>query len=120
MPKQRSTRRAPVKGGSVRRKRGDAAKELKAHDLALPERGAERQAELARGLVVAAWPEIVQGLIEKAVDGGYQQTKLLLDLCEFVRSDLSPIDGERPQQLCDVLLEGLGLLRVQGEERTPE
>ena len=68
-----------------------------------------RQAELARGLVLKSWTAIVQGLIKKAKTGGYQQTKLLLDLCELTNADGSAGNEQRGRQLCDALLEGLGL-----------
>lgn len=63
--------------------------------------------ELARLLVLASWPAIVQGLITKAVAGGYQQAKLLLDLCALTQVDASNLNDERKQHLCDALLQGL-------------
>lgn len=65
--------------------------------------------ELAHNLVFAAWPGIVKGLIKKAMNGGYQQTKLLLDLCEVAHMDTSELNKQHKEQLCDVLLDGLGL-----------
>jgi hypothetical protein len=62
-----------------------------------------------RSLVLKAWPEIVRGLIEKAVGGGYQQAKLLLELCDFPAQASSWSKQEDKQQLCDALLEGLRL-----------
>jgi hypothetical protein len=65
--------------------------------------------ELARAQVLAAWPKIVKGLIEKAVGGGYQHTKLLLDLCELATKQ-SQQSGDHPrEQLCDALLNNLRL-----------
>ncbi len=66
-------------------------------------------AEQARRLVLEAWPEIVRGLIKKAASGGYQQAKLLLELCDLANADVSTVNEQRRQQLCDALLEGLGL-----------
>jgi hypothetical protein len=64
--------------------------------------------ELARSEVLAAWPQILEGLIEKAVGGGYQHTKLLLDLCELAAKER---DSEKHpnEQLCDALLNNLQL-----------
>lgn len=68
-----------------------------------------RHAELARKLVLQAWPEIVSGLIKKAAGGGYQHTKLLLELCEIADKEDSQLDNQRKEQLCDALLGGMGL-----------
>lgn len=77
------------------------------------EQGARREAihraEVARRLVLSAWAEIVGGLIKKAVEGGYQQAKLLLELCELENPDTTSSDERRRAQLCDVLLEHLPL-----------
>lgn len=62
-------------------------------------------AEVARSLVLAAWAEIVGGLIKKAADGGYQQAKLLLELCGLESPDATELDNRRTEQLCDILLE---------------
>lgn len=62
---------------------------------------------LARKLVLAAWPKIVRGLIEKATDGNYQQAKLLVELCELTHADANELNEHRKQQLCDVLLDEL-------------
>lgn len=65
--------------------------------------------DLVRSQVLAAWPQILQGLIEKAVNGGYQQAKLLLDLCDLAREEPVQSNQQSKQQLCDVLLDGLRL-----------
>ncbi|HET9087310.1 MAG TPA: hypothetical protein VFN53_07300 [Acidobacteriaceae bacterium] len=69
--------------------------------------------ELARFLVLASWPDIVQGLITKAVAGGYQQAKLLLDLCALTQVDASHLNDERKQNLCDALLQELTFTRSE-------
>jgi hypothetical protein len=81
-----------------------------------PEEDVTQHTELARALVLAAWPGIISGLIEKAQGGGYQQAKLLLDLCELTVTDGSQLNEQRKQQLCDALLEGLGLQAAQVDE----
>ncbi|MGC1782762.1 MAG: hypothetical protein WA708_09605 [Acidobacteriaceae bacterium] len=67
------------------------------------------RAEVARGLVLAAWAEIVGGLIKKAAEGGYQQAKLLLELCELENPVKTEMEDRRRAQLCDVLMEQLVL-----------
>jgi hypothetical protein len=65
--------------------------------------------KFARTQVLAAWPEILKGLIEKAMDGGYQHTKLLLDLSQLATKEPRQ-PGEHPrEQLCDALLDNLTL-----------
>lgn len=71
-------------------------------------------ADMARELVMVAWPEIVRGLIKKAADGGYQQTRLLLDICNLAESDAPLQNGT--WHLCDVLLEELNLLPLPADE----
>lgn len=73
-------------------------------------------AQTARQLVTEAWPDIVQGLIKKAIGGGYQQTKILLDLCNFASNDTLQINELEKQDLCDALLQGLGLINVRGNK----
>jgi len=81
--------------------------------------------ELARMLVLASWPAIVQGLIAKAIAGNYQQTKLLLDMCALPDAGRSNFNEEHKRQLCDALLEGLTFTRdatgtdSTGPEGTP-
>jgi hypothetical protein len=65
--------------------------------------------ELARAQVLAAWPQILQGLIEKATSGGYQHTKLLLDLCDLATKEALDPSQQAGEQLCDVLLDNLRL-----------
>jgi len=72
-----------------------------------------RHTELTRELVLQAWPEIVRGLIKKAASGGYQQAKLLLDLYEIADKHDSQSNEQHRRQLCDALLEGLGLPATQ-------
>jgi hypothetical protein len=67
----------------------------------------EDYTSLARNLVLRSWAGIIQGLIDKALAGGYQQTKLLLDLCELSKADAKQAQEKDKQQLCDVLLSGL-------------
>jgi hypothetical protein len=63
--------------------------------------------------VLKAWPEIVRGLIDKAIGGGYQQAKLLLELCDFPTQASSSSVDEGKQQLCDALLEGWRLTSAE-------
>lgn len=76
--------------------------------LALEEIPADH-AEMARQMVLEAWPAIVNGLIKKAMAGGHQQAKFLLDMCDLAEMEAYQIDEQRRQQLCDVLLDGLKL-----------
>lgn len=102
MSKERSSQRAPIKRQSSRsteRKRpGRDALETQ-----------EEYRELARTKVLAAWPKILQGLIEKAKGGGYQHTKLLLDLCELAAKVPQHSGESSNEQLCDALLNSLQL-----------
>lgn len=72
---------------------------------------------MARKLVLAEWTAIVRGLIKKAKSGGYQQTKLLLDLCEITGTDASQLNDQRKRQLCDALLEEFGLPFEQADNQ---
>jgi hypothetical protein len=65
--------------------------------------------DLARSQFIAAWPQILEGLIEKAIGGGYQHTKLLLDLCELAAREPNHFDNNPSEQLCDALLKNLKL-----------
>jgi hypothetical protein len=65
--------------------------------------------EFARAQVLAAWPQILQGLIEKATSGGYQHTKLLLDLSDLATREATDRGQDAEEQLCDVLLDNLRL-----------
>jgi hypothetical protein len=69
----------------------------------------EEYRELARSKVLAAWPKILQGLIKKAMGGGYQHTKLLLDLCELAAKVPQRSGETSSEQLCDALLNNLQL-----------
>lgn len=109
VPQQRSTRCAPTKQKSVRKKSVVAVKDKSVDGILSSEENIKKHIKMARGLVLAAWPDIVQGLIKKATNGGYQQTKILLDLCDLAHMNTSKLDERDKQQLCDVLLEGLML-----------
>lgn len=108
MSKERSRRRAPVKRKVIRNTaRGGSGGQVADVKVSLEGQGEYR--DQARLQVLAAWPQILQGLIEKAICGGYQHTKLLLDLCELDASEsLHPNQNGR-EQLCDVLLNSLQL-----------
>ncbi len=82
----------------------------------LREEDVTQHTEMARALVLAAWPGIVQGLIKKAKSGGYQHAKLLLELGALTGTDNSQLNNQRQRQLCDALLDGLGLPEKQLED----
>ena len=109
VPKQSSTRSAIGKrrNGSRTHKVNEVEESLK-RTLLCSEIPADFSGP-ARELVLASWPAIVEGLIKKARAGGYQQTKLLLDLSSLTNADSSHWNDQRKEQLCDALLEGLGL-----------
>ncbi len=116
MPKQRSTHSTIIKRSSRKDQKvlsecstlGDGIRPTPASltDYALT----------AKQLVLDAWPDIVQGLIKKAIGGGYQQTKILLDLCHFASKDASHLNEKEKQDLCDALLHGLRLSSVRVDE----
>ena len=117
VPKMCSTRR----GGTRRRSSQEktAADPGEAHAGLMPaKKNTRNHAELARALALQAWPKIVRALIEKAASGGHQQAKLLADLFDLTSIETSQLDGMHRQQLCDVLLEGLGLLPAQSTSAT--
>ncbi len=122
VPKQRSTRRATAKRSAPRKivtgaNTGiDTGRNPAGNENLAREEDLAKHAELARALVLKSWTGIVQGLIKKAKTGGYQQTKLLLDLCELTK-DGSELSGQHKEQLCDALLEGLGLSSAERRER---
>jgi hypothetical protein len=120
VPKQRSTRSIPAKRRSYRKKKAGADTGWDVDGNLSLEETITKYAEQARGLVLAAWPEIVQGLIKKATSGGYQQTKLLLDLCDLTNMDASQLNEQRKEQLCDVLLEGLSLSLAQPKDQAAQ
>ncbi len=108
MSKERSSRRAPIKK-QVTRNRERARVGGQNADREINVETREGYRELARSQVLAAWPQILEGLIEKAMGGGYQHTKLLLDLCELATKESHHSDGYRGEQLCDALLNNLRL-----------
>jgi hypothetical protein len=65
--------------------------------------------ELIQSEVLAAWPQILEGLIKKAAGGGFQQTKLLLDLFDLATQESLHSSGPENEQLCDTLLNNLRL-----------
>lgn len=107
MSKERSSRRAPIKE-QITRKRERARVDGQNAETKMIGQTQEGYRELARSEVLAAWPQILEGLIEKAMGGGYQHTKLLLDLCELAAKE--PLSEKHPnEQLCDALLNSLQL-----------
>lgn len=108
MSKGRSSRRAPIKK-QVTRNKERARAGVQNADTKLILETQEGYRELARSAVLAAWPQILQGLIEKAMGGGYQHTKLLLDLCELATKEPHDSDEYPSEQLCDALLNNLRL-----------
>ena len=108
MSKGRSNRRAPIKGKASRS--GERARvDGQTAEAKLIGQTYEGYRELARSEVLAAWPQILEGLIEKAMGGGYQHTKLLLDLGELAGREPHHSDEHPNEQLCDALLNNLQL-----------
>lgn len=120
MRKQCSARNATARG-SRSQKGAAAARTGRGFDRStsgdgnlVREEDVTQHTEMARALVLAAWPGIVRGLIKKAKSGGYQHAKLLLELGELTGN--LQVNDQRQRQLCDALLEGLGLPEEQVEE----
>ena len=107
MSKERSSRRAPIKKGA--RNRAQPKSGGQTADVRTSPQGQGGYRELARAQVLAAWPQILQGLIEKAMSGGYQHTKLLLDLSDLATREALDPSQQAGEQLCDVLLNNLRL-----------
>ena len=108
MSKERSSRRAPIKK-QVTQSRERARLGGQNADTRLVAETGNGYRELARSQVFAAWPQILEGLIEKAMGGGYQHAKLLLDLCELATKEPHQSDQNPSEQLCDALLNNLRL-----------
>lgn len=108
MSKERSSRAAPIKK-QVTRNRERARVGGQIGDRKINVESPEGYRDLTRTQVLAAWPQILDGLIEKAMGGGYQHTKLLLDLCELATKESHPSGEYRGEQLCDALLNNLRL-----------
>ena len=100
--RQRITRKDTRVAGRRQAARGGPSTKSQMHYVAL-----------TRLQVQAVWPKILEGLIEKAINGGCPQTRLLLDLCESTGIDGSQSDHRYKQQLCDALLEGLKLSSLE-------
>lgn len=66
----------------------------------------DKYTKLARSLVLKSLAGIIQGLIDKAVKGGYQHAKLLFDLCGISRLDRKKALQQK-KSLSDALLRGL-------------
>jgi hypothetical protein len=107
--KERSSRRAPIKR-IVTQTRATVRSEEQSAAAGITCNGREEYRELARAEVFAAWPQILQGLIEKARSGAYQHTKLLLDLCELPTEEPGNDHSYPGERLCDALLDNLRLL----------
>jgi hypothetical protein len=73
-------------------------------------------AEVVRQMVLESWPAIVKGLIKKAVAGGHQQAKFLLDMYDLMETEASQLNDQHRDQLCDALLEGFTLSNDLTEE----
>lgn len=108
MSKLRSSRRAATnqrsacrQALSIERRQGAGVKDLS--------KVRSNYRELMQSQILAAWPLILQGLIEKAMSGGYQQAKLLLDMCELATMEPQASGVRKEEQLCDALLENLRL-----------
>lgn len=108
MSKQRSSRRASIEK-KVTGKQGTGWGVGQDGDGHVSPQYRSEYFNLARSHVLAAWPQILQGLIEKAMGGGYQQTKLLLDLCDLATRESFHPNQHTGEQLCDVLLNNLQL-----------
>lgn len=108
MSKERSSRRAPIKKQVTRNRERVRVGGQNANTQPISETQ-EGYRELARSQVLAAWPQILEGLIKKAMGGGYQHTKLLLDLGELAVKEPQHCDEHPSEQLCDALLNNLQL-----------
>jgi hypothetical protein len=106
--KERSSRRAPIRKQATRKRERTRVDGQNA-ETKLIGQTQEGYRELARSEVLAAWPQILEGLIEKAMGGGYQHAKLLLDLCELAGKEPHKSDKRPSEQLCDALLNNLQL-----------
>lgn len=117
MPKKSSIKNDHGEALAGRKRKKNSEKRARSAEiLAIPE-DISKYAELARQLVLEAWPEIVRGLIQKAASGGYQQAKLLFDVCNLNELDTGAASEVKRRQLCDVLLEGLDQALASAEKK---
>jgi hypothetical protein len=86
-------------GSGVPAKRGKQAKKVPAES--------DTFVRIARSLILASWVQIVQGLIDQAVKGGYQHTKMLLELCGIAKPEEKKTEKQKKTSLSDRLLRGL-------------
>ena len=107
--KQCSTRDAAAKRGPVSGRAAGAGSGRGGDENPSRDRDITKYARVARKLLQEAWPEIVAALVAKAKNGRYQEIRLLLELCDLARVDRNQVKEERQRQLCDALMDGLGL-----------
>jgi len=119
VPKHHATRNAPVRQ-KVTRKSVPTFNRGRVENTALSTKGKMPYCELARSEVLTAWPQILEGLIDKAMSGGYQQVKLLLELCDLSSMDPPESKQQHKRELCDALLEGLRLQLPEPERSMAE
>lgn len=109
-------KKSPTRTSVKARRSGTASRKLSHSEQGPSPRPATSElaaycTESARRLVLASWNAIIQGMIEKAMAGGHQQAKFLVDLCSLPDPEATELNEERKRQLCDALLEGLDLSR---------
>ena len=112
MAKERSSRRAPITKRVTQRRSGARISVQNVDPTVISEKR-DGYRKYARSQVLSAWPQILQGLIEKAAAGGYQHTKLLLDLSQLTAEQLPQANERTNEQLCDSLLDNLLLRRPE-------
>lgn len=117
MSKRSTIKRGLEETATSRKRKKNSRKRADADGILTTEEDISKYAELARQLVLAAWPDIVHGLIEKAASGGYQQAKLLFDVCNLNDPDAGIASEAKRRQLCDVLLEGLSQTLTSVEKK---
>ena len=64
---------------------------------------------IARSQILTSWEQIVKGLIDQAVQGGYQHAKMLLELCGISKIEQGKKRPAAKSSLSDQLLKGLAI-----------
>ncbi len=75
---------------------------------------------IARRQIYKSWKQVVQGLIDQAIKGGYQHTKMLLELCGVTGQSGKNVLVKKKMSLSDRLLQGLEFYvdeRDKGKDR---
>ena len=107
-------------GGVPKRTAGNSASASQGKQAKRKSAKSDTFVRIARSLILDSWVQIVQGLIDQAVQGGYQHTKMLLELCGITKAEQGKKRQTGKPSLSDQLLKGLAICvdeRDTGKDR---